>query len=58
MERDVPGKLDTDCFAALSSIAEAGEETAPSLEPLSVVPPGRCPTMLAPSPLTPIPLSF
>jgi putative nucleotidyltransferase with HDIG domain len=58
MERDVPGKLDTDCFAALSSIAESGEETAPSLEPLSVVPPGRCPTILAPAPLTPIPLSF
>jgi len=36
MERDVPGKLDADCFAALSSIAEAGRETAPS-QPASVV---------------------
>ena len=42
MERDVPGKLDADCFAALSSIAEAGWETASSLEPVSVVAPGRC----------------
>jgi HD-GYP domain-containing protein (c-di-GMP phosphodiesterase class II) len=54
MERDVPGKLDADCFAALSSIAE----TSPSLEPVSVVAPGRCPTILAPAPLAFRPLSF
>jgi putative nucleotidyltransferase with HDIG domain len=41
MERDVPGKLDADCFAALSSIAEAGRETASSPEPVGVVAPGR-----------------
>ena len=55
MERDVPGKLDADCFAALASIAEAGRETAPSLEPVSVAPPGRCPTTLAPAPLALMP---
>ncbi len=51
MERDVPGKLDADCFAALSSIAEAGWETTSSLEPVSVVAPGRSSTILAPAPL-------
>jgi putative nucleotidyltransferase with HDIG domain len=58
MERDVPGKLDADCFAALSSIAEAARETAPSPESVSVVPPGRCPTIVTPAPLALIPRSF
>jgi putative nucleotidyltransferase with HDIG domain len=58
MERDVPGKLDADCFAALSSIAEAGRETAPSLEPVNLVAPGRSPTIVAPLPLVLSPLSF
>ncbi len=37
MERDVPGKLDAECFAALASVAEAGRETAalPALSPFS-----------------------
>ena len=52
MERDVPGKLDADCFAALSSIAEAGRNTASSLQPVSVVAPGRSPTTLGPAVLT------
>jgi putative nucleotidyltransferase with HDIG domain len=50
MERDVPGKLDADCFAALSSIAKAGRETAPSLESVSVVQPDRGPTVVATAP--------
>ena len=58
MERDVPGKLDADCFAALSSLAEAGRETAPSREPVNLVAPGRCPTILAPAPLVLSPLSI
>jgi putative nucleotidyltransferase with HDIG domain len=55
MERDVPCKLDADCFAALSSIAEAGWETPSSLEPVNVVAPGRSSTTLAPAPLALIP---
>jgi HD-GYP domain-containing protein (c-di-GMP phosphodiesterase class II) len=43
MQRDVPGKLDADCFQALSSVAEAVGETAPSPETPTVVMPGRVP---------------
>ncbi len=45
MERDVPGKLDADCFQALSSVAEAAGETTPPLEMPTVVLPGRVPTL-------------
>jgi HD-GYP domain-containing protein (c-di-GMP phosphodiesterase class II) len=51
MERDVPARLDADCFAALSSIAEAGGKTAPSLAALSVARPSLSSTILAPAPL-------
>jgi HD-GYP domain-containing protein (c-di-GMP phosphodiesterase class II) len=44
MERDVPGKLDGECFEALSSVAAAGNKAAPLLE--SVVLPGRFPAAL------------
>lgn len=47
MERDVPGKLDAECFQALSSIAEAAGETAPSLEKPTVVLSDRLPAVLA-----------
>jgi HD-GYP domain-containing protein (c-di-GMP phosphodiesterase class II) len=34
MERDVPGKLDGECFRALSAVAEAAAEAAPVREPV------------------------
>ena len=40
MERDVPRKLDADCFEALASAAEIGSEKAPLLKSASVASPG------------------
>ncbi len=41
MERDVPGKLDGDCFEALASVADIGSDNAPLLKSASVAPAGR-----------------